>query len=131
MQRKNAVFERLHPPEVHIIVDELALLRPVGGREVMDEQISALWALGQRPTVTVQIIPLGVGAHVAMGGPFMILNFDEDAYPEVAFTSGQAGDVYLEGEADLKRLGRTWGRLATAALGPDDSARRCAELTRR
>jgi transcriptional regulator with XRE-family HTH domain len=130
MARQAAVFERPNPPDVQFIVDEVALLRPVGGRKVLSDQISALWSLSRRPNVTVQIVPLEAGAHVAMEGPFMILNFGVAAYPEVAFTVGQAGDVYLEGEADLRRLGRAWDRLSMAALSPEDSARRCAELTR-
>lgn len=131
MARQDAVFERPDAPNVHLIIDEVALLRPVGGAAVMNDQLSALWAASQRPNVTLQILPIELGAHVAMGGPFMILDFDEAAYPEVALAEGQGGDVYLEGAADLTRLSLTWGRAATAALPPEDSARRCAELTRK
>lgn len=131
MQRQAAVFERSNPPSVHLIVDEAILLRSVGGKAVLNDQISALWTLGQRPTVTVQIVPLDAGEHAGMDGGFEILSFDTAAYPEVAFTAGQAGDVYLEGATDLTRLDLSWGRLAAAALSPEDSARRCAELTRK
>jgi hypothetical protein len=129
MARQDAVYLRSDAPSVHLIIDEAALMRPVGGAEVLRDQISALWALGERPGVTVQIIPLAAGAHAGMKGGFEILDFDVDAYPQVAFTAGQEGDVYLEGELDLRRLDNVWGRLAVEALTPDDSARRCAELT--
>jgi transcriptional regulator with XRE-family HTH domain len=131
MARQDAVYLRSNTPAVHFIIDEVALLRPIGGSEVLRDQISALWDLGQRPTVTVKIIPLEAGEHAGHKGGFEILNFDVDAYPEVAFTAGQAGDVYLEGAADLARLNHVWDRLAMAALSPEDSARRCAELTRK
>jgi transcriptional regulator with XRE-family HTH domain len=131
MARQDAVYLRADAPSVHFIVDEAALMRPVGGTKVLNDQISALWELGQRPGVTVQIIPLDIGAHAALKGGFEIMDFAVDASPQVAFTAGQEGDVYLEGALDLRRLNNVWDRLATAALTPDDSARRCAELTRK
>lgn len=131
MARQDAVFVRQNPPDVHVILDEVALHRPVGGIDVMEAQISALWTASMRPNVTLQILALEAGAHVGMEGPFVILNFDTPAYPEVGFTEGPGGGLYLEGAADLARLSLTWGRLATTALSPEDSARRCAELTRK
>lgn len=128
---RQALVTRENPPDIHVILDEAALLRRVGGPGVMETQISTLWAASHRPNVTLQILPLDAGAHAGMDGPFMILNFDEGAYPEVAYTEGQGGDVYLEGAVDLARISLAWDRLSTAALSPEDSARRCAELTRK
>lgn len=129
MNRQHVVH-RQNPPDIHIIVAEAALLCRVGGDDVMNAQLSALWAASRRPHVTIQILPLVAGAHAGMDGPFMILTFDEPTYPEVGFVEGQGGDVYLEGHLDLQRISLTWDRLAVAALSPEDSARRCAELTR-
>lgn len=128
---RQALLVRRNSPDVHVVIDEAALYRQVGGPEVMEAQVSALWAASRRPNVTIQILPFEAGAHAGLDGPFVILNFDEPAYPEVAFTGGAGGDVYLEGAADLARFSLTWDRLATAALSPEDSARRCAELTRK
>jgi hypothetical protein len=130
MARQDAVFLRRDAPAVHFIIDETVLLRPVGGREVMREQLSALWSASRRPIVTVQVVPLSVGAHVGLEGPFAIMNFDNPQFPEVVFTEGPGGHAYLEGELDLRRISLAWDRLAVAALSPEDSAARCAELTR-
>lgn len=128
MARQDAIFERQDAPAVHLIVDETALLRPVGGPAVMRKQLTALWEASQRPNLTLQVVPLSAGAHAGLEGPFVILNFDEASYPEVAITEGPGGDVYLEGAADLARLSLAWDRLAMAALSPEDSARMFAEL---
>ena len=130
MARQDAVFVRRDAPAVHFIIDETALLRPVGGAQAMREQLSALWSASRRPNVTVQIVPLSVGAHVGLEGPFAIMNFDNPKFPEVVFTEGPGGHAYLEGAADLERISLAWDRLAVAALSPEDSATRCAELTR-
>lgn len=127
---RQAVVARQDPPDIHVIIDEAALLRRVGSDAVMDAQLSALWAASRRPNVMLQILPFAGGAHAGMDGPFMILTFDEPDFPEVGFVEGQGGDVYLEGAVDLARISLTWDRLAMAALSLEDSARRCAELTK-
>lgn len=129
--RQDAVFQRTDPPQVHFILDEVALLRPVGEQETMRKQLFALLALAERSAVTMQVLPLEAGEHPAMAGSFMLLDFAVKAFPQAAIAEGQGGDVYLEGENDLIRLNLTWDRLAMAALSPNDSARRCAELTRK
>lgn len=128
--RQDAVFLRRDAPAVHFIIDESALLRTIGGAEAMREQLSALWSASRRPNVTVQIVPLSIGAHVGLEGPFAIMNFDNPMFPEVVFTEGPGGHAYLEGAADLERISLAWDRLAVAALPPEDSAAMCAELTR-
>lgn len=130
MARQDAVYLRRDAPDVHVVIDETALIRPVGGPEVMREQLSTLWSFSRRPNVTVQIVPLSVGAHVGLEGPFAIMNFDSPKFPEVVFTEGPGGHAYLEGAVDLRRISLAWGRLALAALPPEDSAARCAELIR-
>jgi transcriptional regulator with XRE-family HTH domain len=130
MARQDAVFLRSDVPAAHFLIYEAALLCPVGGPEVMRAQLSELWAMSRRPNVTVQIVPLDAGAHAGLEGPFMLLTFDNPKFPEVAFTESPGGHVYLEGATDLARISLAWDRLAQAALSPEDSARRCAELTR-
>jgi hypothetical protein len=129
MARQTLLAQR-NPPALHVIIDEAVLARRVGGEEVMLGQISALWLASRRPNITIRLLPFDAGAHVGMDGAFTIWNFDETAIPEAAFTEGPGGDVYLEGAADLARLSLRWDRLATAALPPEDSAERFAELTR-
>lgn len=127
---RQALVARQSPPDIHVIISEAVLRHRVGGKDVMDAQLSALWAASRRPHVTLQIVPFDAGAHAGMDGPFMILSFDEPIYPEVGFVEGQGGDVYLEGAADLDRINLTWDRLALAALSPEDSASLLAEMTR-
>lgn len=46
------------PLRLHAIVDESVLRRRIGGVEVMGPQLSHLLAIGRRPNVTVQVVPL-------------------------------------------------------------------------
>jgi Domain of unknown function (DUF5753) len=70
---RQRVLTRDDPLRLAVILDEAALLRPVGGPEIMAEQLANLTAAAVRPNVTIQILPLTAGAHPATTGEFTIL----------------------------------------------------------
>ncbi len=68
-------------PTMHFLIDEAAVRRQVGGRSVMLGQLERLKELNALPTVTIQLVPFSVGEHVAMNGPFIILEFPDGDDP--------------------------------------------------
>ncbi|MBO0820553.1 MAG: helix-turn-helix transcriptional regulator [Nocardiopsaceae bacterium] len=97
-ERQRRILHRENPPEVWILVDELALYREVGSPEVMAEQLDHLLAVAAMPNVTVQIVP--ATAHPAIGYGLVIA--DGAAYTEHIVQ----GYVYTEPETatSLTRL---------------------------
>jgi hypothetical protein len=81
-------------PTLWLIIDEFALRRPVGGREVHRAQLDALIEAAQRPNVGLQVIPLSTGAHAGLMCGFTILSFDND--PEVAYTEDEERGYFRE-----------------------------------
>jgi len=78
LQRQERILERENPPELHVILDEAALRRRVGGQVdplIMPDQLRHLLDMMQRPNITVEIIPFSKGAHFGMIGQFTILEF--------------------------------------------------------
>lgn len=77
-------------PRLWLVLNEGALRRVVGGREVMRAQLKHLVALSKRRNVTIQVVPFSAGAHAATGFPFTVL------------VRGAAGPsiVYLENVTD-------------------------------
>ena len=76
MERQR-ILEREHPPELWVILDEAVLRRPVGGPDVMREQLARLVEAGQRPNIAIQVVPFGAGAHEGLrGGAFVVADFD-------------------------------------------------------
>jgi hypothetical protein len=70
---RQAILERDDPPPPVIcaLIDQSALLREIGGPEVMRDQLSHLVALSRRPNITVQVIP-NAGAHPGLLGAFTV-----------------------------------------------------------
>jgi transcriptional regulator with XRE-family HTH domain len=110
------------PPQLSVVLDEAAVLRQVRGPEVMREQLAHLTTMAARPNVTIQVLPLAVGAHPATTGEFTILGFPELVAPDVVYLENMTSDLYVEREGEVYRYALAFDRLRALALGPDESA---------
>jgi len=90
-----------NPPQLWAVVDEGALRRPVGGREVVRDQIQHLIKMADHPAVTLQILPFNAGPHSAMGGPFTILRFAEPDLHDVVYIEQLTSALYLDKTTDV------------------------------
>lgn len=98
MKRKETLLARLSgddPPVLSQAVDEALLLRPIGGPEVMAAQLQHLLDMGERPRVTLTVLPLKLGAHPGLGGAFELLTFSEDDDLDVVFIETPASDFLI------------------------------------
>jgi transcriptional regulator with XRE-family HTH domain len=92
LERQYELFERASPPEMYFVLDEAALHRWVGGRDVMRQQLTRLKEFAARDHVNVEVVPFRAGAHPGMKGPFVILEFPE--YDEdVLYLENSRGDM--------------------------------------
>src|SRR5207244_2413503 len=82
---RQEILRRPDPPHWWVVVDEGALRRHVGTRQVVREQLRFLIEMADHPTVTLQIMPFTAGTHPSMGGPFTILCFAEPDLPDVVY----------------------------------------------
>jgi transcriptional regulator with XRE-family HTH domain len=115
------------PPALWVIIDEAALRRPVGGREVMREQLGRLIDAAAWPTVTLQVLPLDAAEHAGMDGSFTIYEFSEPD-PGVVYLENATSDLYLETPEELRRYTRLFDHLRAAALKPKNSCEFLTEL---
>ena len=111
-----------NPPRIWVVMDEAALRRKVGGREVMRVQIEHLIELGSQKTTFLQIIPFTSGAYPALDLPFVILGFPDQADPDVAAIGYPTGVLWIEDMADVDRYNVLFRYLQAAALSLADSA---------
>jgi transcriptional regulator with XRE-family HTH domain len=131
--RQKALCARERPPEIHVVLEEVALRRRVGGTETLAGQLADLAEASARPGLTLQVLPFATGANAGMEGEFVILSFPDPEDPPVAYAEGLMGDVYLESEEELDVYSLAWSHLVEAALSPGESAsmiRKIAKETR-
>jgi Domain of unknown function (DUF5753) len=120
--RRQGLLERDGAPRFHYIVDEGALLRPIGGPAVMGAPLTRITEVADRPNVTFQVIPFAAGAHPALDSNFVILEISAPIVNDVVYVEGAVGNIYLESAPDLVRYKRIFSRLKSIALDPEGSA---------
>ena len=120
--RRQEVLTRTDPPPLTLwsVMDEAVLRRQVGGRETMHAQLQRLIAASALPNVILLVMPDDLGAHAGLNGPLSILQFETGTRP-VVYVEGQAGNLYMEKDDDLRRCQQTMNHLLADTPGPEQS----------
>jgi hypothetical protein len=100
---RQTLLTREQPPRLWAVVDEAALRRPVGSREVMRGQLDRLLDAAKLPNVTLQVLPFHSGAHPAMASSFTILRFAGRELPDVVYLEHLTRAVYLDKREEVER----------------------------
>ncbi|MEU2117982.1 helix-turn-helix transcriptional regulator [Streptomyces sp. NPDC016459] len=118
LRRQHRIYDPTPRLRLWVVLDESALRRVVGSREIMREQLEHLHALSTEPHITVQVLPHTAGAHPGLSGQFCLLRFPDSPKAVVyleRFTSG----LCLERPVDVQQYSRLYAHLQTQALSPD------------
>ena len=102
------------------IIDETALRRPIGGTEILRDQLRYLLSLSSSQNLTLQITPLGMGGHVAPSG-FSILRFSEPELPDVAYLEHLTSALYFDKKSDVDRYLLAMERLSMVSAKPSET----------
>lgn len=78
--------------------------------------------LAESPNVTLQVMPVAVGAHPGAIGSFSILHFPEQYFPDVVYVECMTGALYIEDESQVHTHTLAFEQMQTIALSPDESA---------
>ncbi len=107
------------PPRLWAIMDEAALRRPMGGRDVLAAQIERLMDAVSEPYVTLQVMPFRYGGHAAEGGAFTIMRFPDADLPDMVYMEYLTGALYLDKPDEVERYAAVMERLSVAGTSPD------------
>lgn len=106
-----------------VVIDEAVLRRSIGDDNVMRLQMRRILEFMARPATTVQVLPLSVGAHPGLGGPFAILEFDDGRTPTTVFCDGLTGGVIRTDPKEVERYQKAFAALQELALDSAKSAK--------
>jgi hypothetical protein len=122
---RQEIFDRDSPPRAWFIIDESALLRTAASPATMRGQCDHLFAMGQRPEITIQVIESDQGICCAFGRAFVILSFDHQG--DLVYCEDVGSARYIRKREDVDRYTLAFDHLRASAL-PDSKS---AELIRR
>jgi len=118
---RQILLTRDSPPRLWAVVDEAALRRPVGGKEVMRGQLERLIEATKLPNVTLQILPFASGAHPAMVGAFSVLRFPDEELPDIVYLEHLTSALYLNKPDEVDQYLHVMESICVRAAAPDQT----------
>ena len=118
---RQQLLDRADPPTLSFIVDESVLLRRIGGPTVMRTQLQRLLDVADRAHVEIRVLPLALGEHVGLRGPFVLLRFNGTTEADVVYIEQRRGDALFQEEAEvIANHRRLFAELERRAAPPDE-----------
>jgi transcriptional regulator with XRE-family HTH domain len=118
LERKASVVEREMVPDIWVLLDEGALAREVGSREVMAAQLRHLLEMSEQPHVIVRVVPFSAGATVGADGSLQIISLD---MREIAYSGAQGGGRLIESPGEVWEMQDMFNRIGAKAASEDTS----------
>ncbi|MET8054602.1 DUF5753 domain-containing protein [Streptosporangium sp. NPDC005286] len=117
--RRQLILRKESPPVLWALLDEWVLRRPIGGREVMYEQLDHLAAIAGWQNVKVQLVPHDTFCTAGLMSGFALAELP-DAPTTVSIESSGAGEVSAE-HALASFIWDRYDRIRAEALRPSQS----------
>lgn len=127
IERQNLLTRATAPPRVEVLLDEAVLRRPIGGTQVMGDQLKRLVELNELDTVSIHVVPFSAGLHDGiMSGPFVTLRFPpsgdgRDPEPPTVYVEGFTGALYLDKPKEIDRYDGAFVSIRGSALDETSS----------
>lgn len=120
LTRQKTLFSSAGHPQLDFILDEMVLLRPVGGVDAMSEQLRHLRKMSEKDRVSIQVLPIGAGASGSLLAPFTVLEFADDAAEPMLFIETPRHTMIEYDGESVERYHKEFGRMAERASRPED-----------
>jgi transcriptional regulator with XRE-family HTH domain len=123
---RQSLFSRPHRPQLTFYLHEFVLRLPVGGAEVMSEQLHALLRMSVRSYISIRVIPAVIGAHAGTAGSCCLMEFTE--FKPVVYVEEETAGHFLEEPAEIASYRGIFASLANYALDEGQSRNLIADL---
>nr|WP_316520519.1 helix-turn-helix transcriptional regulator [Kitasatospora sp. K002] len=101
------------------VIDESVLLRPLGGREVHEEQLRRLLEVGRMRGMAIQVMPLSRSEHAGLGGPFHLIT--PKGRPQMGYIEAQQSSRLITDQEEVRIMNARYGALRAQAHTPEES----------
>jgi hypothetical protein len=128
MERKE-ILTRENPVEVRAIIDEAALRRMIGDRDVMVEQYEEVMRLAKLDNVSVQILPMKTPTYRCYYD-FTLLSFEDPMPTVVQMDTADGGSSISDKDTTVWSFSRRFDALRDGALPVGATPEFLQQLTR-
>lgn len=107
----------IHEPLLHV---------PIGGPDVMSEQLHHLLRMSVRPYISLRVVPTATGAHAGLAGSFDLMRFDK--HEPAVFLDSENSNLIIESPDAVKGYQQVIASLERQALDEEQSRRLITDL---
>lgn len=125
---RQSVLTRPRAPQLSVVLNEAVIRRPMGGPDVMAEQLEHVLEYAARGNITIRIVPFSVGEHAgAVVSAFSLMDFPDlpgtagPLEPPVVFVDTLTGAMYLNKPDEVSAYRLVWRDVIDRASTPDES----------
>lgn len=111
---RQSVFSRDSRPNFTFYIHEFVLRLPVGGREIMSDQLHQLLRLSVRRYISIRVVPASFGAHAGTSGSCRLLEFEE--LKPVVYVETETAGNFMESQAEISVYKNIFKALDDCAL---------------
>jgi hypothetical protein len=126
---RQAIMERVDPPDVTVVLWEPVLHHQIGTSEIMRAQFGRLVELSRQPTVTIHVLPSSIGANPGLGGAINLAATDDA--PELLLSDGLVEDQLSQDPVVVRKARATFNNVRADALNRADSRKVLVEAMER
>lgn len=123
---RQSLFGRRPAVQFTFYIHEFALRLPVGGAEIMSEQLHHLLCMSVRTYISIHVVPAAIGGHPGIAGHFKVMEFAE--FRPLVYLDSETSSLFLEEPAEITAYRRILAGLAEVALDEGQSKEMIASL---
>ena len=116
---RTSLLTRSRPLKLYAIIEESVLTRPIGDDEALARQLNHLADSAARPNITVRVVPTEAGLHQGLNGPFVIMDYDDEA--SLVLVEHKIANVFFDEQEHIDGYAAAWEELSRLAHDEDAS----------
>ncbi|TQM81389.1 hypothetical protein FHX81_3754 [Saccharothrix saharensis] len=116
---RQGLLSRSTPLKLSAIIEQSVLERPFHDQGAHRRQVRHLIDTGERPNVTVRVVPTDAELHGGLSGPFVILKYDDD--PSLVLLENKVASLFIDVDDQIEVFEATWAALRRLAYTEEET----------
>ncbi|MFB7591277.1 helix-turn-helix domain-containing protein [Streptomyces sp. NPDC056169] len=127
--KRQEVYFRKPQPLVTFVLEKAALIKPIGGPDVLRKNLRYIRECADLRNVTIQVMRDDGWTHAGLSGSFTLLE-TEERRSQLVYVEGQSSRYFLSEQPEVGDCFARYSALRAQAFTPEESARLIEQVAR-
>lgn len=116
---RQGLLSRTKPLTLNAMIEQSAMERPFGDPGAHKRQIRHLLNAAGLPNITLRIVPTEGGQHPGLNGPFVLLEYDQEA--SLVLLENKVSSLFLDEDEQIQVYEEAWTEIGGYAYSIDET----------